>query len=84
MNNDKLLLNNDNKKEPKNSPAKLKAIHKYDKSHYKTIASKIKIENYAQILKYSEDNNISISKLCKLCIDYCMAHGVRFGDSDDI
>lgn len=63
-------------KKTKSTPAQIKAIKKYSDSHYKTITYKAKIDDYAQIKAYADSQNISISKLCKLCVDYCLSHDV--------
>ena len=80
MINDNNLLNNNNKREPKNSPARLKANKKYDKLHYKAITSKVKIDEMSQINDYASKNNMSISKLICNCIKYCMQNDVKFNE----
>ena len=64
----------------KSTPAQLRANKKYDRNHYKTITYKSKISDYEQIKAYAESKNISISKLCKLCIAYCLQNGIEFDD----
>ena len=63
-------------KNTKSTPAQIKATKKYDRLHYKTITYKAKIDDYAQIKAYADSKNISISKLCKLCVEYCLSHDV--------
>lgn len=63
-------------KNTKSTPAQIKAAKKYDRLHYKTITYKAKIDDYAQIKAYADSQNISISKLCKLCVEYCLSHDV--------
>ena len=75
---------NETKKDRKSSDAHIKAVNKYSKLHYTTISCRLKIDDVSQITNYAQQNNISVSKLCKVCIDYCIAHGVRFDDSSDI
>lgn len=64
----------------KSTPAQLKAIKKYSDSHYKTITYKSKIGDYEQIKAYAESKNISVSKLCKLCVAYCLQNDIEFDD----
>ena len=64
----------------KSTPAQLRANKKYDRNHYKTITYKSKISDYKQIKAYAESKNISVSKLCKLCVAYCLKNGVEFDD----
>lgn len=60
----------------KTTPARRKANKKYNQNHYKSITYQAKIDDYAQIKAYADSQNISISKLCKLCVDYCLSHDV--------
>ena len=64
----------------KSTPAQLRANKKYDRNHYKTITYKSKIGDYEQIKAYAESKNISVSKLCKLCVAYCLQNGIEFDD----
>ena len=80
MINDNNLLNNDNKPERKSTNAQLKAIAKYNKMHYKTIACKVKIDEMSQINDYASKNNMSISKLIYNCIKYCMQNNIKFDE----
>ena len=64
----------------KSTPAQLRANKKYDRNHYKTITYKSKISDYEQIKAYAESKNISISKLCKLCVAYCLQNDIEFDD----
>ena len=73
-------MNNKENKIIKSTPAQLKAIKKYSDSHYKTITYKSKISDYTQIKAYAESKNISVSKLCKLCVAYCLQNGIEFDD----
>lgn len=58
----------------KTTPARRKANKKYNQNHYKSITYQAKIDDYAQIKAYADAQNISISKLCKLCVKYCLSH----------
>ena len=60
----------------KTSDARRRANKKYDNIHYKTVTYKAKISDYEQIKAYAESKNISISKLCKLCVAYCMKYDI--------
>ena len=63
--------------------AKKRASNKrYDDMHYKTVTYKAKISDYEQIKAYAESKNISISKLCKLCVEYCMEHDIDVIDDE--
>lgn len=62
----------------KSTPAQLRANKKYDRNHYKTITYKSKISDYEQIKAYAESKNISVSKLCKLCVAYCLQNDIEF------
>lgn len=64
----------------KSTPAQLRANKKYDRNHYKTITYKSKISDYEQIKAYAESKNISVSKLCKLCVAYCLQNDIEFDD----
>ena len=64
----------------KSTPAQLRANKKYDRNHYKTVTYKSKISDYEQIKAYAESKNISVSKLCKLCVAYCLQNGIEFDD----
>ena len=66
----------------KSTPAQLRANKKYDRNHYKTITYKSKISDYEQIKAYADSKNISISKLCKLCVEYCMEHDIDVIDDE--
>ena len=66
----------------KTSDARRRANKKYSDIHYKTVTYKAKISDYKQIKAYAESKNISISKLCKLCVAYCMEHGINFIDDE--
>ena len=63
--------------------AKKRASNKrYDNIHYKTVTYKSKISDYEQIKAYAESKNISVSKLCKLCVAYCMEHDIDIIDDE--
>ena len=63
--------------------AKKRASNKrYDNTHYKTVTYKAKISDYEQIKAYADSKNISISKLCKLCVAYCMEHDINISSND--
>ena len=72
-----------NKKEiTKTSAARIRAINKYSKLHYKSINYQAKISDYKQIKASADSKNISISKLCKLCVEYCMEHDIDITNND--
>ena len=60
----------------KTSDARRRANKKYSDMHYKTVTYKAKISDYEQIKAYADSKNISISKLCKLCVAYCMKNDI--------
>lgn len=63
--------------------AKKRASNKrYDDIHYKTVTYKAKISDYEQIKAFADSKNISISKLCKLCVAYCMEHDINIIDDE--
>ena len=66
----------------KTSEARRRANKKYSDMHYKTITYKSKISDYEQIKAYAESKNISISKLCKLCVEYCMKNDIDVIDDE--
>ena len=66
----------------KTSDARRRANKKYSDMHYKTVTYKAKISDYEQIQAYAESKNISVSKLCKLCVEYCMKNGIDFTSSN--
>ena len=66
--------------ELKTSAKKRASNKKYDDSHYKTITYKSKIIYYEQINSYAESKCISVSKLCKLCVAYCLQNDIEFDD----
>ena len=66
----------------KTSDARRRANKKYSDMHYKTVTYKSKISDYEQIKAYAESKNISISKLCKLCVEYCMEHDIDIIDDE--
>ena len=67
---------------PKTSEARRRANKKYSQSHYKSINYQAKISDYEQIKAYADSKNISISKLCKLCVEYCMEHDINITSDD--
>ena len=67
--------------ELKTSAKKRVSNKRYDDLHYKTITYKSKISDYEQIKAYAESKGISVSKLCKLCVAYCLKNDI---DVDDI
>ena len=72
-----------NKKEiTKTSAAKIRAINKYSKLHYKSIACRIKIDEFAQINDFASHNNLTVSKMIYKCIQYCMKHNIDFASDD--
>ena len=66
----------------KTSDARRRANKKYSDMHYKTVTYKAKISDYEQIKAYADSKNISISKLCKLCVEYCMEHDIDVIDDE--
>ena len=66
----------------KTSDARRRANKKYSQSHYKSINYQAKISDYEQIKAYADSKNISISKLCKLCVAYCMDHDINIIDDE--
>ena len=75
-----IKMENKENKIIKSTPAQLRANKKYDRNHYKTITYKSKISDYEQIKAYAESKSISVSKLCKLCVAYCLQNGIEFDD----
>ena len=68
--------------ELKTSAKKRASNKKYDDLHYKTITYKSKISDYEQIKAYADSKNISVSKLCKLCVEYCMKNDIDIIDDE--
>ena len=66
----------------KTSDARRRANKKYSDIHYKTVTYKAKISDYKQIKTYADSKNISVSKLCKLCVAYCMEHDIDVIDDE--
>lgn len=66
--------------ELKTSTKKRASNKKYDDLHYKTITYKSKISDYEQIKAYAESKGVSVSKLCKLCVAYCLQNDIEFDD----
>lgn len=66
----------------KTSEARRRANKKYSDIHYKTVTYKSKISDYEQIKAYADSKNISVSKLCKLCVAYCIKHDVDITSND--
>ena len=66
----------------KTSDARRRANKKYSDIHYKTVTYKAKISDYEQIKAYADSKNISVSKLCKLCVEYCMEHDIDVIDDE--
>ena len=66
----------------KTSDARRRANKKYSQSHYKSINYQAKISDYEQIKAYADSKNISVSKLCKLCVAYCMEHDINIIDDE--
>ena len=66
----------------KTSDARRRANKKYSDIHYKTVTYKSKISDYEQIKAYADSKNISISKLCKLCVAYCMKNDIDVIDDE--
>ena len=66
----------------KTSDARRRANKKYSDIHYKTVTYKAKISDYKQIKAYADSKNISVSKLCKLCVTYCMKYNIDFASDD--
>ena len=66
----------------KTSDARRRANKKYSDIHYKTVTYKAKISDCEQIKAFADSKNISISKLCKLCVAYCMEHDIDVIDDE--
>ena len=66
----------------KTSDARRRANKKYSQNHYKSINYQAKISDYEQIKAYAESKNISVSKLCKLCVAYCMENNINIIDDE--
>lgn len=66
----------------KTSEARRRANKKYSQSHYKSINYQAKISDYEQIKAYAESKNISVSKLCKLCVAYCIENNIDITSND--
>ena len=66
----------------KTSDARRRANKKYSDMHYKTVTYKAKISDYEQIKAFADSKNISISKLCKLCVAYCMKNDINIIDDE--
>ena len=66
----------------KTSDARRRANKKYSDIHYKTVTYKAKISDYEQIKAYADSKYISVSKLCKLCVEYCMEHDIDVIDDE--
>ena len=66
----------------KTSDTRRRANKKYSQSHYKSINYQAKISDYEQIKAYADSKNILISKLCKLCVAYCMEHDIDVIDDE--
>ena len=60
----------------KTSEARRRANKKYSQNHYKSINYQAKISDYEQIKGFADSKNISISKLCKLCVAYCIENNI--------
>ena len=66
----------------KTSDARRRANKKYSDMHYKTVTYKAKISDYEQIKAYADSKYISVSKLCKLCVAYCMKNNINIIDDE--
>ena len=66
----------------KTSEARRRANKKYSQNHYKSINYQAKISDYEQIKAFADSKNISVSKLCKLCVAYCMEHDINIIDDE--
>ena len=66
----------------KTSDARRRANKKYSDIHYKTVTYKAKISDYEQIKAFADSKNISVSKLCKLCVAYCMKNDIDVIDDE--
>ena len=67
----------------KTSDARRRANKKYSQNHYKSINYQAKISDYEQIKAFADSKNISISKLCKLCVAYCMKNNIDITSSNN-
>lgn len=75
-------MNIKEKEKTKTSEAKIKAINKYSKLHYKSIACRIKIDEFAQINDFASRNNLTVSKMIYKCIQYCMKYNISLNDDE--
>ena len=66
----------------KTSEARRRANKKYSQNHYKSINYQAKISDYEQIKAFADSKNISVSKLCKLCVAYCIEHDINIIDDE--
>lgn len=76
-------MNIKEKEKTKTSEAKIRAINKYSKMHYKSIACRIKIDEFSQINEFAENNNVTVSKMIYLCIQYCMNNNIDIINGSD-
>ena len=75
-------MNIKEKEKTKTSEAKIRAINKYSKMHYKSIACRIKIDEFSQINDFANKNDLTISKMIYKCIQYCMNHNISLNDDE--
>lgn len=75
-------MNIKEKEKTKTSEAKIRAINKYSKMHYKSIACRIKIDEFSQINDFASKNDLTISKMIYKCIQYCMKHDINLNDDE--
>ena len=75
-------MNIKEKEKTKTSEAKIRAINKYSKMHYKSIACRIKIDEFSQINDFASKNDLTISKMIYKCIQYCMEHDIDISSND--
>lgn len=75
-------MNIKEKEKTKTNEAKIRAINKYSKMHYKSIACRIKIDEFSQINDFANKNDLTISKMIYKCIQYCMKHDINLNDDE--
>lgn len=67
----------------KTTESRRRANAKYDKSHYKVLTCKYKLENYDKLQQYAHNNNIkSISALLSRTVQYCMDNDIDLSDEN--
>ncbi len=63
--------------------AQRRANRKYDKAHYKSVACKCRLEDYNDMKKYAEQQEIeSMSSLLSRCVKYCIENNIDLKNKD--